>query len=64
MQYQMAVSDLGSAGQSQVTVSDRFLPRILMEEFPVRVHMFVIRLAVLKAKPDANLANTHPRQDW
>jgi hypothetical protein len=35
-----------------------------MEEFPVRVHMFVIRLAVLKAKPDANLANTHPRQDW
>jgi len=27
---------------------------------PVRVHVFVIQLAVLKAKPIANHANAHP----
>jgi hypothetical protein len=26
--------------------------------------MFVMRLAELKAKPDANHANAHPMQDW
>ena len=31
---------------------------------PVRVHMFVICFAELKAKPDANHANPHPMQDW
>jgi hypothetical protein len=30
---------------------------------PVRVHMLVIWLAELKAKPDANHANAHPMQD-
>jgi hypothetical protein len=29
-------------------------------KFPVRIHVFVIRLAGLRAKPDANHANTHP----
>jgi hypothetical protein len=32
--------------------------------FPVRVPVFVMRLAELKAKPDANHANTHPINDW
>ena len=31
---------------------------------PVRVHVFVIRLADLKAKLDANHENTHPINDW
>jgi hypothetical protein len=35
-----------------------------VEHFSVRVHVFVIWLAYLKAKPDANHANAHPMQDW
>jgi hypothetical protein len=31
---------------------------------PVRVHVIVMRLADLKAKPDANHENAHPMQDW
>jgi hypothetical protein len=33
-------------------------------EIPVRVPVLVIQLADLKAKPDANHANAHPKQDW
>jgi len=32
--------------------------------FPVRIHLFVIQLADLKAKPVAKQANAHPMQDW
>jgi hypothetical protein len=35
-----------------------------LKKFPVRVPVFVMRLAELKAKPDANHANTHPINDW
>jgi hypothetical protein len=35
-----------------------------VENFPVRVHVFVIWLAELKAKPGANHANAHPMSDW
>ena len=31
---------------------------------PFRVHILVICLAELKAKPDANHANAHPINDW
>ena len=34
------------------------------EKFPVRVHLFVIRLADFKAKPVANQENAHPMKDW
>jgi hypothetical protein len=33
-------------------------------KFPIRVPVFVMRLADLKAKPDANHANTHPINAW
>jgi hypothetical protein len=33
-------------------------------QFPVRVPVFVMRLAELKAKPNANHTNPHPMQDW
>ena len=32
--------------------------------FPIRVHVFVMRLADLKAKPNANHANAHPMRAW
>ena len=32
--------------------------------FPVRVPVFVMQLAELKAKPDANHANAYPINDW
>ncbi len=44
-----------------MTVSDHFQTRISTGKFPVRVHVFVICLADLKAKPDANHDNTHPQ---
>jgi hypothetical protein len=34
------------------------------EGFVVRVHVLVIYLADLKAKPDANLTNPYPLQAW
>jgi hypothetical protein len=33
-------------------------------KFPVRIPVFVMRLAELKAKPVANHANAHPINDW
>ena len=38
--------------------------RLQYQIFPVRVHVFVICLAGLKAKPDANHENAHPMQAW
>ncbi len=32
--------------------------------FPIRVHVFVMWLADLKAKPNANHANAHPMRAW
>jgi hypothetical protein len=43
---------------------NRKTKKIPPKKSPVRVHLFVIRLAGLKAKPDANQENAHPMQDW
>jgi len=40
------------------------LDQISQAPYPVRIPVFVMRLAEFKAKPDANHANPHPMQDW
>jgi hypothetical protein len=47
------------SAQKTQTVSD-----CSIRFFPVRVHVFVISLAGLKAKPVVNHENAHPMQDW
>jgi hypothetical protein len=44
-------------GQLPAGVNNEHRPQFLPENFPIRVPVFVMLLAELKAKPDANYMN-------